>query len=94
MVEAVALPCIMIIYDKSVESLVAQHLNRHAYVYTVDSLYKHASETRISCHAYIEYHTKSTNVLITELTCTEKSMPWAPKTWCLYCECAYKASIL
>ena len=40
---------------------------------TVDSLYKHASGTRIACRAHIERQTKLTRVLITKLTCTENT---------------------
>ena len=66
---------------------------------TIDSLYKHPSETDFSCHAYIQHHTKSMSVLITKLTCTSNHA-MGPKDlvlvlWvCLYRTCVYKASLV
>ena len=48
--------------------------NSRVLITTIDSLYEHASKTRIftSCHAYIKPHTL-TSVLTTQLTCTKYS---------------------
>ena len=47
----------------------------------VDSLYKHASGTRNSRHAYIERHIKPTSVLLLKVTCAEMSA-MGPQAWC------------